>query len=140
VPYWRLSKSTAPDACLLAAHAPPHPQPVPPGSTPSTPDTQAVSPLPCCPAWKSNCKKYDLICMDIMMPEMDGQQALREIRALEEAAGTLSGDQARIIMTTALEDMKNLSESSQGWCDAYLTKPIDNTKLLGYLKSFALIA
>ena len=28
---------------------------------------------------------YNLICLDIMMPEMDGQQALREIRALEEA-------------------------------------------------------
>ena len=38
---------------------------------------------------KQNGSKYDLICMDIMMPEMDGQTALREIRALEEAGGNI---------------------------------------------------
>src|SRR5580698_6790008 len=52
---------------------------------------------------------YDLICMDIMMPEMDGQTAAREIRALEEAAGTPMA--AKIIMTTALDDVKNVVES-----------------------------
>ena len=31
---------------------------------------------------------YDLICLDIMMPEMDGHGALKEIRAQEEARGS----------------------------------------------------
>ena len=61
--------------------------------------------------------------MDIIMPEMNGQTAVKNIRALEEAWGTRSSDGAKI-MTTALDDMKNV-ESFQSLCDAYLFKPID---------------
>jgi len=57
------------------------------------------------------------------MPEMNGQTAVKNIRALEEAWGTRSSDGAKI-MTTALDDMKNV-ESFQSLCDAYLFKPID---------------
>src|ERR1022692_2902118 len=49
---------------------------------------------------------YDLICMDIMMPEMDGRDAVKQVRALEEAHGVLSASAAKIIMTTAVEDIK----------------------------------
>lgn len=82
---------------------------------------------------------YDLICMDIMMPEMDGQTALREIRALEEAGGTLANAGAKIIMTTALDDAKNVVQAFNKLCDAYLFKPIDTGKLLGHMKDLRLI-
>lgn len=82
---------------------------------------------------------YDLICMDIMMPGMDGQQALREIRALEEANDIFSSEGARIIMTTALQDMQSKLDAFHGLCDAYLTKPIDKQKLLAELRGFGLI-
>ena len=82
---------------------------------------------------------YDLICLDIMMPEMDGQQALREIRTLEEARGIFSSDGSKIIMTTALADMKNISTSYMNLCDAYLPKPIEKTTLLKQLHALNLI-
>jgi two-component system chemotaxis response regulator CheY len=82
---------------------------------------------------------YDLICMDIMMPEMDGQTAVREIRALEEARGMLSTNGVRIIMTTALDDVENVMQSFKALCDAYVFKPIDTGKLLGHIKEFHLV-
>jgi two-component system, chemotaxis family, chemotaxis protein CheY len=84
-------------------------------------------------------QKYDLVCMDIMMPEMDGQTAVKEIRALEEAGGTLSTHGVKIIMTTALDDVKNLVQSFKSLCDAYLFKPIDTGKLLAHLRDFYLV-
>jgi two-component system chemotaxis response regulator CheY len=83
---------------------------------------------------------YDLICLDIMMPEMDGQEALRLIRRQEEARGINSSNGAKIIMTTALGDVKNLSTAFRNLCDAYLAKPIQKTKLLEELRNLKLIA
>ncbi len=85
-------------------------------------------------------RQYDLICMDIMMPEVDGQTALREIRSLEEAEGTLSTSGVKIIMVTALDSLKNVIESFKALCDAYLFKPIDTAKLLEHLKTLRLVS
>jgi len=76
---------------------------------------------------------YDLICLDIMMPEMDGQTALKEMRAMEELRGIDSTHGAKIIMTTALGDIKNVAAAYQQLCDGYLVKPVDKAKLLGLL-------
>lgn len=84
-------------------------------------------------------RQYDLICLDIMMPEMDGQEALKVIRDLEEAAGILVGKGVKIIMTTALSDPQNVINAHYQICHAYLIKPIDKSKLLDNLKSFGLI-
>lgn len=81
---------------------------------------------------------YDLICLDIMMPEMDGQQALQEIRAVEEARGIVSSDGAKIMMTTALGDSANVLAAYRNLCDAYLTKPIQKAKLLEELGKLGL--
>jgi two-component system, chemotaxis family, chemotaxis protein CheY len=82
---------------------------------------------------------YDLICLDIMMPEMDGQEALRLIREQEQARGIVSSNGARIVMTTALGDMKNVSNAYHNLCDAYLTKPIHKERLLDELHALNLV-
>ena len=82
---------------------------------------------------------YDLICLDIMMPQMDGQETLRQIRGQEEAQGILSSNGAKIVMTTALDDPKNVMNAFGGFCDAYITKPIQKAKLLDGLRKLKLI-
>ncbi len=82
---------------------------------------------------------YTFICLDIMMPEMDGQEALRRIREQEEARDTLSSNGAKIVMTTALDDIKNVMAAYQSLCDGYLTKPIQKAKLLEELRKLKLI-
>jgi two-component system, chemotaxis family, chemotaxis protein CheY len=77
--------------------------------------------------------------MDILMPEMDGPEAVRRIRALELARGILPKSGAKVIMVTAVEDMKDVIRSFQEFCDAYLVKPVDVGKLLDHLKGFGLI-
>jgi two-component system, chemotaxis family, chemotaxis protein CheY len=84
-------------------------------------------------------QRYDLICMDIMMPEMDGREAVRRIRALEEEHGILSTSGAKIIMTTAVEEIKEVVRCFQELCDAYLMKPIDLAQLLSHMKSYHLV-
>lgn len=82
---------------------------------------------------------YDLICLDIMMPEMDGHETLKRIRAIEEENGILGLDRAKIIMTTALDDMETVISSFRDQCDVYLVKPISVNKLKNELYKLNLI-
>jgi two-component system, chemotaxis family, chemotaxis protein CheY len=82
---------------------------------------------------------YDLICLDIMMPEMDGQQALKKIRNLEESKGFAFPCGAKIVMTTALDDWKDLSGAFANLCDGYVVKPIKKDALIDQLRKFSLI-
>ena len=82
---------------------------------------------------------YDLICMDVRMPGMDGTDAVREIRGIEEARKIYSTSGVRIFMTTAAQDMKTVKASYWALCDAYLFKPIDGAQLEQHLLAFRLI-
>jgi two-component system chemotaxis response regulator CheY len=77
--------------------------------------------------------------MDIMMPEMDGREAVRQIRAMEEARGILSTYGTKIIMTTAVDEIKDVVLCFKELCDAYLVKPIDLSKLVGHLRAYRLV-
>lgn len=89
-------------------------------------------------AWEEN-DPYRVILLDIMMPNMDGQTALREIRAAEKRIGVHRTESVKVVMTTALEDPKNVVEAYyQGGADSYLVKPIERDRLLELLKELQL--
>ncbi|MBF0319176.1 MAG: response regulator [Nitrospirae bacterium] len=83
---------------------------------------------------------YDLVCLDIMMPELDGMEALKLMRDKEKFAKIKPSNEAKIIMTTALDSPKDIIEAYySGGCTDYLVKPIDTKKLLTLLRDYGLI-
>lgn len=84
-------------------------------------------------------KPYDLICLDIMMPNLDGQKALKEIRRIESERGLSRPQGSKIIMTTALSDINNMWQAFSEHCDAYLVKPIRKEKLQEQLQALNLV-
>ena len=74
-------------------------------------------------------RPYELICLDIMIPKLDGQRVLESLRKEELEFGVSGLTGVKIIMTTALGDAKNVLSSFKAGCEAYLTKPIDKRKL-----------
>jgi two-component system chemotaxis response regulator CheY len=89
-----------------------------------------------CAARQCN-QSYDLVCMDLRMPELDGQEAIREIRKQEAARGGTKA--AKIIVTTIHTEMEDITAALLGQCNAYLVKPIDTAKLKNELKALGLI-
>jgi DNA-binding response OmpR family regulator len=73
---------------------------------------------------KAVAERPDLILMDVVMPAMDGFQALRWLRAFE-ATKTVP-----IIMMTTRSDQTSMKVGFANGCTDYLVKPFDSDTLL----------
>lgn len=83
---------------------------------------------------------FELVCLDIMMPDMDGNEALSQMRGIEKKLKVSPNDQSIIFMITALNSMQTVVSSFEGGgCNAYLTKPITKRSLLEKIKKYGLI-
>lgn len=89
-------------------------------------------------AWDEG-RPYDLICLDIMMPTLDGEKTLKMIRDIEKQKGIEDSSRVKIIMTTALNDTDRVFNAFETGCEAYASKPINTEKLIEVIKKLGLI-
>ena len=82
---------------------------------------------------------FDLICLDIMMPGMDGQQTLVAIREIESENGMPLGRGAKVVMTSALEDNQSILKALNASADGYVAKPIEKRRFIETLKETGLL-
>ncbi|MBN1521910.1 MAG: response regulator [Candidatus Aureabacteria bacterium] len=67
-------------------------------------------------------KPYDVILLDIEMPEVDGLEVLKRIRQKEEESGVKRGQEIPIIMLTVHREP--FSDAFKKGCDDYIVQPI----------------
>ncbi|PCJ29819.1 MAG: PleD family two-component system response regulator [Rickettsiales bacterium] len=75
--------------------------------------------------------KVDIILLDVMMPEMDGFTACREIKSNKDTA------HIPIVIVTALHGVDDRVKGLEAGADELLTKPIDDVALFARVKSLA---
>lgn len=80
-------------------------------------------------------KPFQLVCLDIVMPGLDGQATLQAMRDLEKQHGVAPGKETKVIMVTALGDTGNVSKAFfKGQADGYVTKPLHQDGLTKTLR------
>lgn len=82
---------------------------------------------------------YDLVSLDILMPNLDGQQALREIREIEREMAVPQDKLVKVIMITGLDDSQEVHDAFfLGDATSYIVKPIRKQILLDEVRSLGL--
>ncbi len=74
--------------------------------------------------------KPDLILMDVIMPEMDGIEAIRALRASSETRSI------PILIVTTKGEEESMETGYLSGCSDYITKPIDSLELLTKIRNF----
>lgn len=85
-------------------------------------------------------RPFRVVCLDIMMPVMNGQEALQEIRNMERTRGIKSSDEVKVVMTTALGDVRSVMGAYKDGATAYVTKPILPERMFETLRNLGITA
>lgn len=82
---------------------------------------------------------YDLVCLDLVMPYMDGWEALRRLRAIEDRRGVHPTARAKVLILTARDSSQNIRRFLTGSVhEAFLLKPFRKSELIDLIRGFGL--
>ena len=82
---------------------------------------------------------FDLVCLDINMPGLNGQEVLLQLRAFESEQGIAPAECCKVIMITSEGDPYNVLSAFREQCDSYLVKPVLPEKLAEVLRELSLL-
>lgn len=85
-------------------------------------------------AWQAGLP-YDVILLDINMPDISGLEVLKNIRHLEEKKGVSEKMPVEIIMMTALSDKATVIACLEAGCNDYIVKPFKPAAIVDKLKN-----
>lgn len=86
-------------------------------------------------------RPFGLVCMDICMPNLNGQEALQALRALEAQHKVPVGQEAKVIMISSCDDTGNVCEAYfHGLADGFVKKPLRLASLREELTKMGFLA
>lgn len=80
-------------------------------------------------AW-NDWRPFNFIFLDIMMPEMDGEQVLAHIRETEQNKNISDLHRAKILMVSAHSDEELFNRCVQSGCDDFIVKPFNKDTVI----------
>lgn len=83
-------------------------------------------------------RPFDLICMDIVMPEMDGHETLKRIRQIESERRIFGHDGVKVIMTSTNDGSGDIFGAFREGCEAYIVKPVLKDRLFDEIEKLGL--
>ena len=82
---------------------------------------------------------YDLVCLDLLLPEVDGFEVLYHIRHFEDSFNLPEEGRIKIIVISTFNDSKTVTRARKAGCDGYIAKPFRKDKIIEELRAQGLI-
>lgn len=89
-------------------------------------------------AWE-DWRPFNLIFIDVLMPDMDGRQVLLKIRKIEKDKKISEQHRARVIMVTGISEEETVMDCLRNGCDEFIVKPIDISLVVEKIKKLGLM-
>ncbi len=87
-----------------------------------------------------NGEAFNLVCLDIYLPEMNGLKVLKHIREFEKEIHLSEDERSKIVIISSVTHPGTLQQAYDLGCDYYITKPFSKDDVVRALKKLKLIS